>query len=197
MSTRSPCPASFSPAFPWLCSLRLFPVFIPAGMFTEIFFLFLSRPPPPHTGQGSSAISPAPWHFAHVFCVEMVPKKVFLECLSIPLPWHWPHSVFFVPGLAPLPLQLPHSSTLSISTCFFAPNTASSNERFILIAMSSPLRGPPREFCPNAWPKMSEKPEPKKELSKMSSKLKSLCLNPPVSNPENPENFSASEPNWS
>jgi hypothetical protein len=93
------------------------------GIFTSSVFCFLTRPAPPQSRQGSGMILPLPWHFGQVCWIEKKPC-----CMRT---WPWPPQVGqvlgWVPGLAPLPWQVPHSSTAGMRIVFSAPRAASSS----------------------------------------------------------------------
>src|SRR5690625_4403479 len=84
------------------------PSSMPAGIFTSRVLLERTRPPPLHLLQGSLISCPVPWQVGQVCCTLKKPC-----CMrTAPAPRQVLHVSGEVPGLAPDPWQLSHSSQL-------------------------------------------------------------------------------------
>ena len=79
---------------------------MPAGIVTSSVFCVLSRPWPWQAGQGSGITLPLPWQVGQVCCTEKKPCAM----RTLPCPWQVPQVLAWVPGFAPEPWQVPHSS---------------------------------------------------------------------------------------
>jgi len=84
------------------------PSLIPRGTLTLSFRCTGVRPAPLHSPHLSFTTVRRPWHAGQVVTMRNMPPK---PCCAT---WPWPpqvaHSAGLVPGLAPLPLQMPHTS---------------------------------------------------------------------------------------
>ena len=99
---------------------------------------------------------------------------MFWTCVTWPVPWQFGHVTGFVPGFAPLPLQVVHFSFLFITNSFFIPEYASSKVISKSCLKSLPLLGPFLLLLPE------EPPNPEKNELNISPK------SPKPLNPSNP-----------
>src|SRR3989344_8252548 len=105
---RSPLRALYSPASPSPVRRKCCPSWMPAGTFTEIVFVFLTRPCPSHSLHTCCTVSPRPPHMEHGCDFASVPNGVRYRCSILPLPWHVSHD------FSPLPPRPSHFSQRSI-----------------------------------------------------------------------------------
>src|SRR4051794_33715507 len=82
----------------------------PAGVLTERGRARVTRPAPPHAGQGSSMTSPRPWQVGQVRSIEKKP------CVARTRPWpaQVGHCRGFDPDLAPEPEHASHVTEVGI-----------------------------------------------------------------------------------
>ncbi len=78
----------------------------PCGMLTDSVFSLRTRPAPEHVEHGLSMTWPAPPQDEQVR--SMVKKPCWLR--TLPRPWQERHAVGRLPGAAPAPPQLSHST---------------------------------------------------------------------------------------
>ena len=95
---------------------------IPAGTFTFKVRFLRTRPLPPQPVHLSITTLPLPPQLGQVRTVVIHP----LEERIWPVPWQAAQVVGLVPGFAPFPLQVSHTSLRLISKLFSQPRAASS-----------------------------------------------------------------------
>src|SRR5829696_894090 len=131
---RFPGGPPFFPALP-LSGTRIFiPSLAPAGIFTVTGLFLRNRPLPEHPEHRFSTIVPSPPHRPHG-CDK---AKKPCSRLLIPRPERSGHIRRAVPGAAPVPRHLLHSSSTGAATRVVTPSSASLNLRFTLTVTSSP-----------------------------------------------------------
>src|SRR3989344_6780994 len=128
---------------------------MPAGTFTEIVFVFLTRPCPSHSLHTCCTVSPRPPHMEHGCDFASVPNGVRYRCSILPLPGHVSHD--FSP-LPPRPSHFSQRSIRVILTFLAHPKHDSMKSISSSYFISRPFR------CPDRFPPKS------KILSKMSEK---------------------------
>ncbi len=96
----------------------------PAGIFTDSVLCFLIRPAPWQVGHGSGTTLPVPWHCGQVCWIEKKP----CDTRTSPRPWQVGQVCGFVPGFAPLPWHVPHSSIVGMRIFTSVPRAASSSD---------------------------------------------------------------------
>ena len=112
-----------------LPALRMrMPSSMPAGILTSRVFCFLTLPWPWQVTHGSGMILPVPRQCGQVCCTLKKPWRI----CTWPWPWQVAQVLAVVPGLAPVPWQVSHSSQLGMRNCESLPLAASS--RVISIA---------------------------------------------------------------
>ncbi len=86
---------------------------MPAGMSTFTWRSSAVIPRPSQVWQGVSAIRPSPLHLSHSAVRTIWPKRVRWTCWIWPWPRHLSQVTIGVPGSAPLPWQVSHSTVAS------------------------------------------------------------------------------------
>ena len=121
------------------------------------------RPLPWQVGQGSLISVPVPWQRRQGWEIENSP----CDSASTPRPLQSEQIVGWVPGLAPVPLQVGQGADSGTDTGIWAPSIACSNEMWTSVSRSRPRSGPgvrpPARppALPNRSERMSPKPPPK------------------------------------
>ena len=135
-------------------------------------------PVPRQSGHLSLMIFPEPPQSGQVCTFCTVPKKDCCVNTTFPLPPHFGQVSGVVPGFAPVPWQVWHSSFNTISISFSHPKIASSNVMRTLVLKLEPFIGPSFVLLLEPPPKKSPKRSPK--ISPISMPEKS---NPPAPPP--------------
>src|SRR5689334_6078052 len=94
----------------------------PAGILTDSVRSRVTRPPPPHTLQGSSMTWPRPWQVGQVRSSVKNP----CACLILPAPAQVEQGLGLVPALAPLPEHASQVTDVGMRICADLPANASS-----------------------------------------------------------------------
>ena len=84
------------------------PSSMPAGIFTSRVLFFFTRPAPSQLVHGSGITLPLPWQVGQVCWIEKNPCCT----RTAPCPPQVWQTFGFVPGFAPVPLQVPQVSQL-------------------------------------------------------------------------------------
>ena len=92
--------------------------------------------------QTSFITFPVPWQFEQVVWTLICPNSVVWTCVTVPFPPHTEQVSGCVPGFAPVPEQVGHSSFLVMFICLLVPEYASSKVKFTLHFKSAPFLGP-------------------------------------------------------
>ena len=95
----------------------------PAGIFTDSVLCFFTRPAPWQVAQGSGMTLPVPWQVGQVCWIEKKP----CETRTSPWPWQVVQVLGCVPGFAPVPWQVSHSSSVGMRIFASVPRAASSS----------------------------------------------------------------------
>src|SRR3989344_8746560 len=121
------------------------PLLMPGGTPIAISSCFLYIPIPPHVLHFSSGVSPFPLQALQVCTVEKLPKNDLRISVTRPLPLQVAHFFIFMPGFAPVPLQISQREAFPSSTFRWVPKTLSSKVISISIEISLPrsTRVPP------------------------------------------------------
>ncbi len=158
---RSPAGPPLRPGAPRPLRRMRWPSATPAGMRTWTSRGRRSTPVPRHVGHGSSTTTPAPPQARHG---EENEKKPWFSSIT-PRPPHCEQTFGWVPGLAPLPLQVLHCASLVRCSVVVMPCTASAKSRVNDASRSPPRCGPadaeappPRRPRPNICPSTSPRP---------------------------------------
>ena len=96
----------------------------PAGIFTCSVLCFFTRPAPRQVAHGSEIILPVPWQVGQVCWIEKKP----CDRRTVPEPLQVVQVLGCVPGLAPEPLQVSHSSIAGMRILVSVPRAACSSE---------------------------------------------------------------------
>ena len=133
-------------------------------MFTRYFLTVRTEPAPSHVGHGSSMIAPVPPQREHGWEIENSPWPWD----SMPRPWQRGHTLGDVPGLAPVPWQVPQRCEVGTVSGICAPSTDCSKEIETSASRSRPrsARGPRVPVRPAPPPP----PPPPKRFERMSEK---------------------------
>src|SRR6188472_3036477 len=132
-------------------------------MFTRYFLTVRTEPAPSHVGHGSSMIAPVPPQREHGWEIENSPWP----CDSMPRPWQRGQTLGDVPGLAPVPWQVPQRWEVGTVSGICAPSTDCSKEMETSASRSRPrsARGP---RAPPERPAPPPPPPPPKRFERMS-----------------------------
>src|SRR5690606_17485642 len=166
---RSPGGAPRPPRPPCPLSRILDPESTPGGTVMSTFFFVRTSPAPPQVGHGSDGMLPRPRHMGHGRLTAKPPCPNEIT----PRPLHSGQVREMLPGAAPLPLQVAHSSVTSSSTGTLPPRAATRNGISSVVSTDCPTSGaerdrpPARPLPPNIDENMSLKP-PIPPISKSS-----------------------------
>ena len=86
---------------------------MPAGTSTSTFWRRTSIPRPPQVSHGDSATRPSPPQVSQIAVRTSWPKRVRATFCVWPEPWQVGQATIGVPGSAPLPRQVSHSTVAS------------------------------------------------------------------------------------
>ena len=154
-------------AFPPPLTLRVWPLSIPAGIFTLIFSLLDIIPSPSQRGQSSSGIFPFPLQSSHSTTLLIIPQGVFWVILTLPWPLQFEQISNFL-SFAPVPLHKLQNISFFIEISFSHPYAASSKDivisycKFWPMSWSSSPNWLPKEPFLNKSLNISDKSSPPK-----------------------------------
>ena len=114
------------------------PVSTPAGIFTVSVRRERTRPSPEHSRHGSGMIVPKPRQAAHGRMVRISPRNDRCTCTVSPRPPQVSQVFGLVPGAAPSPWQVVHSTAVSTLSSRVVPNAASARSTSSRISASWP-----------------------------------------------------------
>lgn len=123
------------PEFPFFETLRFTPLSTPFGILIVSVTFACVTPFPRHVLHGCLMTVPTPSQFPQTCYIINGPCRIVWN----PAPPHAPHFDGFVPGLALLPLHVPHKSVRPKVTCFWTPFIESIKSISTLSCMSLPL----------------------------------------------------------